>query len=475
MSDERSPVTQRRSWSRGLISAVLVILLLIVGGMTSSYLASLKPKPVLKTPTPRTYNVESFVVSRANVQEILRGFGTAKADREVMVSAQVSGELIELHPRLRVGERLEAPPLPSSASGTADAAYTRFNGEVIGRIDPRTYQERVIQIQNRIVETRTELDRIEQEQRNLARLVAQAQADVEDAKLELKKLSDLQQRSIATESDVRRSQMDLRKFETLLVQNQNEQDLVPVRRLQVGQRLETLQNELKLAELDLERTTIRAPFPGMLSQVNIELGQFVKPGDPLVQLIEPQLVEVAVSLTLAEHQRLVAHAQAGQRLPVELAPHESAQSMWTGEVRRWSPVADERTRTVTVYIRVDNREQSTPLLPGTFVQARIAGPILTDVMILPRDAVVSGKGFVAENGIARSRTVSVRRTLQGLAIVDEGFSVGEQVILSNLDVLYDGAVVDVQSRRTLPEELQGLVSPNVRLLPEMADAGADGR
>jgi hypothetical protein len=104
------------------------------------------------------------------------------------------------------------------------------------------------------------------------------------------------------------------------------------------------------------------------------------------------------------------------------------------------------------------------------VHARIDGPVLEDVLIVPREAVLSGRGFVLRDERAQIRSVKVARTLQTLAVIESGFAAGDQVILTNLDVLYDGAPVTPQSTRTLRDELQQRSTRVARLVSESPDA-----
>jgi RND family efflux transporter MFP subunit len=176
------------------------------------------------------------------------------------------------------------------------------------------------------------------------------------------------------------------------------------------------------------------------------------------------VVEIPLAVTLAESARLLPAVESGRRPTVALAASETSEPQWQGEVVRISPQADEQTRTVQIFVEVDNHRQSTPLLPGTFVHARIEGPVLTDVMVVPRDAVLTGKSFVDVDGRAQRRVVTIDRTLHGLAIVADGLNVGERVILTNLDVMYDGAPVSRQLERTVGDELRAQRTAVARLL-----------
>lgn len=460
MTAER-PASRGETTRRTLISIILILLLFGGGTITAEALSRLRTLPELKEPEDRRYNVDVFVVEPVDLQQVITGFGTAQPDREVVLSAQVAGEVLATHPRLEVGEKVEPPAgTPAPPHGT-----TPGPDEVLLQIDPRNYEERVVQIENRLRESEVELDRLKQEEMNLNRLRERLQSDYEDFAAEFKKTQDLHKRGVITESEFRQATIDLRQYEKTLLQNENELNLFPVRRDQIVQKREALQNDLKLAKLDLERTAVTAPFAGRLRQVNVEKGQYVRPGDALATITDARVVEVPVALTLTDHAKLVPALLAGQTPKVALAPNETSPAVWNGELVRSAPNADEQTRTVMVYVRVDNQQQLTPLLPGTFVQVRIDGPVYENALVVPRDALVRGKLFVEKDGQSFGWQVKPAVTLQSLAILDEGVQSGERVILSNLDVLHDGAKVQPQAEHRLTEEMERERVKTARVLP----------
>lgn len=446
--------------NRVLISTTLVVLSLLVGGTAMAYLASLREPAAVREPAPRQYNVEVFQVQPHNLQELVSAFGAAQADRRVILAAQVAGEIVEIHPELKVGTLVRSADVTSSDRGSSEYRP----GETLVVIDPRTYQERVIQVEGMIAEARAELVRLDQEEQNLRRLKQHLEDDLSDLREEYAKIADLVTRKINTDSDLRRARLELRTIETRLVQNQNENDLLPTRREQAVRRISTLQNDLEVARHDRERTTVRPPFSGRLAEVSVELGQFVRPGDPLVTLTDATVVEVPLSVSLDDYARLAPFVKAGRFPLAVLSETETSPPRWHGQLVRVAPQADERTRTVMLYVRVDNREHETPLLPGMFVHARIDGPLLSQVLVVPRDAVLSGRGFVLVDGHATRRDVTLSRTLYGFAVVESGFEPGDRVILSNLDVLYEGAPVTAIEERGLSAELQRQTTPLLKLL-----------
>jgi multidrug efflux pump subunit AcrA (membrane-fusion protein) len=460
---EARGVSQKR---RVLSSVVLVVAALSLGFAVSYGLTLLKRPPELREPAQRTYNVEVFSVEPHDLREVVHAFGTSQAGREVVLSAQVSGEISEIHPQLKVGLRVHAPRRQSAedANGIKGTDVIGPDGDLLVRIDPTTYEAIVAQSRTHLAEDQAELDRIQQEEVNLERLHKTIAANFEDSQREFEKSQQLRKQGVTTDSDLRRAKMELRQHEQSLVQSDNDRNLLPARRALVQRRIESHQADLKLAEIELARTSVRPPFDGILSSVHVEIGKYVRAGEPLVTITDESLIEIPVSVTLEDYARLLPDVRERQFPAVELADNETAPARWTGRVVRISPKADEHTRTAMVFVQVDNSTQSSPLLPGTFVQARIDGPILKRAIAVPRDAVLGDRAFVERNGVVTQEEVTICRALPGLAIIESGLTSGDHVVLTNLDVLFDGARVKLAETRTLTDELKRQRSRSAKLI-----------
>jgi multidrug efflux pump subunit AcrA (membrane-fusion protein) len=479
------------------VSLVLCLLLPVCGIVVFQLLASLKQPPAEREPIEKIYNVEVFDVEPANLQEIISGFGTARADREVTLAAEVAGSIESVHPHLKVGREVHPQRIRLDNSGRSET----LPADVLLQIDRKTYQQRVEQSQKRIAEATTELDQLVQERKNFTLESGKAKADITEYRREFQRILKLQQDGVLVESDVTKSRLELQRYELLFTRAENRIKLLPFREKQINARIETYQTDLRLAQLDLEKTTVIPPFSGTLSEVTAEKGQYVRPGDPLVTITDKSIVEIAIPITLEDFSKIEPELRQeesnSRRKPMAaLAENESDAPRWIGRVVRAAPIADQLTRTVNIFIRVDNRsppditeEISTknrkpwsPLLPGSFVHARIDGPILKQILVIPRDAITNGRVFVAvamnkqmsnksENRpvtstdeeplsqqeeilLVEERSVTVRRTLHSFAIVSDGLNPGDRVILTNLDVIHPNAKIRVRSYRKLSDELQ---------------------
>ena len=112
--------------------------------------------------------------------------------------------------------------------------------------------------------------------------------------------------------------------------------------------LEAAKAELRRAELDLEYMYVRAPFPGALQSRVVEVGDFVKAGDPIATFVDNRKIIVAANVSEFD----AGYVSVGEEAEARLATGEIVR----GTIRYVAPVADEATRTFLVELEVDNEE-----------------------------------------------------------------------------------------------------------------------
>lgn len=112
--------------------------------------------------------------------------------------------------------------------------------------------------------------------------------------------------------------------------------------------LEAARLELRRAELDIARMTVRAPFDGAVQERMVEVGDFVQPGDPILTFVDER--SLIVTGTISE--REIVGVSLGAIGTATLSSGEVVQ----GRVRYVAPVADPATRTFVVELEIANPE-----------------------------------------------------------------------------------------------------------------------
>jgi multidrug efflux system membrane fusion protein len=117
--------------------------------------------------------------------------------------------------------------------------------------------------------------------------------------------------------------------------------------------LEAARAERERAKLDLERMVVRAPFDGVVLEREIELGDYVTPGDPLLSFLDDRTIIVAGDVAESNIASVALGDTADARL-VDGATH-------SGTVRYIAPLANTTTRTFLVELALDNTKGRIPL------------------------------------------------------------------------------------------------------------------
>ena len=111
--------------------------------------------------------------------------------------------------------------------------------------------------------------------------------------------------------------------------------------------LEAARAELRRAELDIGYATIEAPFDGALQERHVEVGDFVKAGDPVATFVDDRTIIVTAAVSEFD----AGYVKRGDEAKAILATGETV----TGLIRYVAPVADDATRTFTVELEIDNQ------------------------------------------------------------------------------------------------------------------------
>jgi membrane fusion protein, multidrug efflux system len=196
------------------------------------------------------------------------------------------------------------------------------------------------------------------------------------------------------------------------------------------------------ARLNIERSTIRAPFDGILLEKHADLGQFVSPGTPLARIAASDYAEVELPVTSDN----LAFIDLGSNPGVILRGHATG-AEWPGRIVRTSGQIDPATRMLALIARVERPFTSVagrqPLRIGEFVGATIEGRTVQGIITIPRGAVRNRNQVLVVDpaGRLQFRTVSVLRMTESEALIDGGLTPGERVVLSPMEAPVEGMVV----------------------------------
>lgn len=217
------------------------------------------------------------------------------------------------------------------------------------------------------------------------------------------------------------------------------------------------QAAMQQAELNLERTQIRAPYAGRVRSKLVDVGQFVNPGLPVAQIYAVDWAEVRLPLPDEElaYLDMPLNFRGGKSenhgSEVILRGNFAGTSHeWRGYIARMEGEIDARSRMVYAVARVENpygrsHDNRPPLAVGMFVQAEIIGNTINDLITLPRSALRDNNQVLVVDHLnqLRFRDVEIFRIDKETAFIKAGLNNGETVCISPLETVVDGMHVRI--------------------------------
>lgn len=177
------------------------------------------------------------------------------------------------------------------------------------------------------------------------------------------------------EAQARMAQLTLQRNSALASRQFASQESVDQAQSQVDQaRAQILKTQAMIAQKQ-----VRAPFAGRLGMRQVEVGQYLTPGAPVVTLTD--LTHLYVNFTLPTQQR--AEIKVGQQVNVKTDAFPGR--VFNAKITTIEPQIRSDTRTLMVQATMENPEEV--LLPGMFVEAAVVLPAQPDQVVLPETAV----------------------------------------------------------------------------------------
>jgi multidrug efflux pump subunit AcrA (membrane-fusion protein) len=199
---------------------------------------------------------------------------------------------------------------------------------------------------------------------------------------------------------------------------------------------------VRLAEMHLENTTIRAPLEGIISKRYVDRGALVGTSTPILRIVAMDRVKVIVQVVERELARLKSGATA------DINVDAYGDEVFTGTVTRISPTVDPESRTADVEVEAVNREHR--LKPGMFARVDLTVERRDKALLLSKDSLLRESGsprvFVLDGGKAALKEVTLGLEGEQYVEVVRGLQEGEEVIIAGQYELKDGMAVNVVRR-----------------------------
>jgi RND family efflux transporter MFP subunit len=375
-----------------MLSKILLPLILIsTSAGFAAWMFMHEEKSQVKIPEPPVMLIDVITAKKGTVNFSVKAQGTVTPRTQTILISEVSGLITEVSPVFMVGGFFK-------------------KGDVLIRIDDRNYRADLKSAQATIASART--------------MVARETGLADYAQEDWQRL---------------RGQLGSSKSASALA----------LRKPQLAEAMANL--DYALADLDkkrgdLQRTTIRAPYDGLVREKRADIGQFVTAGSALATTFAVDYAEIRLPLPDNE----LAFLELPDAMDSNNVNHPAVtltaeiggeQQHWQGEIVRTEGVFDERSRVLYVVAQVkdpygqESGIWKTPLRIGTFVEASIEGKLARNVFVLPRGALRSGERIwiVDDEDLIRPRSVNILRADEESIYISSGLEDGQLVCLTPLE------------------------------------------
>lgn len=286
-------------------------------------------------------------------------------------------------------------------------------GDVLYKIDPATYEAQVAAAEASL---------------------AQAQATLQSAEREAQRQQTLLSRSVVSQQDL--------------------DDAISARDTAAAA-VQVAEAQLQAAQIDLERTTIRAPLSGVAGLSQVTQGALVTAGQAtaltVIRRLEPVYVDVTQSASeILEWRRAGNRIDEAMDQTVTLHLADGSVYEHTGRLSAAEPHVDELTGVIVLRLEFPNPDQL--LLPGMYVQVEMPQGVREDAILAPQEGVSRDRRgqpiamVVGADNKVEQRQLTIERDQGSNWVVTDGLEAGDQLIVSGLQKIQPGATVAPEER-----------------------------
>ncbi len=393
---------------KSIFGTIIVILLIIVlSGCLSLLLIWTGPETTPEDIVSSAKIVQTIPVESQTCSISVSAFGSVVPSRKVIIKPQVKGQVIWQSESITIG------------------GYVKKGDELV-RIDPNDYDLAITEVQSNF-----EQARFEWEVENGRQVIAEHEWN------ELQ--SDLDMEEVNKSLVLRKPH--LRRAEALM---------------------EKAKNDIKIAELDLSRTVITAPFNAMVIEESVEVGQLLDTGSDICELVgtDEFWIQVMIPFSQLQWVRFPENGRPGAETQVILDTGNGESTVWKGRVIRLLGDLDPLGRMARLVVSVTDplnlsRKSGSqfPLLLGSYVEVKIEAGQLENTLRIPRAALKEGNQIwvVGDDHLLKILPATVLWPEKETVLISNNLEEGDQLIVSDLQVALPGMEVAPQPAATYSE------------------------
>ncbi len=410
-----------------LFKIMAPIVVLIIAGLGTRQMLETAPKAP-RQPRPRMARlVEVTRVESGTHRVTLEAMGEVIPARRVELKPEVTGRVIWIAPTLEPGARFRA-------------------GEPLLKIEDRDFKLAVTQRKSELDQAKAA---VVEGRYSLTKARTALKLEMGNQAVALKEYKVLNEHI-----DEESSELVLRKPQLRAARGAVEAAQAAIKSAEAA--LEAARARLAQARLDLERTTVFAPFNMIVKEKWVDVGDMVATNTPLMEIIGSDTfwVKLAVPQTDLGWVKIPEKGgSGGSPVRVFVATTGDKTPFQKGRVIRRLPAVEEQGRMAQLLVAVDDplglnnsRKKVPPLLLGTYVRGEIRGESVESAVAVPRDLVRNGNQVwvMTDAGTLDMRTVEVIHRGRDVILVRDELGSQEQLIVTDLAAPVQGMPLRVE-------------------------------
>ena len=420
---------------RGFLQIVLMLAVLFGSFLAMNKLIASKPEIRKKPGFKTVYTIKTMPVVLGDNRPIFTVYGQTIASRTVDLRSLVSGEVVSVNSSLKVGNKV--------AKGDALVEIDAFSykgalleaqanrSEVLARI--KENKNRIILEQSKLQRLKEQLELTRKDHKRIAAL--RARGTVTQKQLDDRALA-LSQRAQAMEQSEINLQSERAKLE------------------QQNAALQRLDWRVKLAQKNLENTTLVAPFNGIIRTASVEVGKSISANDVVVSIYEDKKIDVQFTLSDERYGRLQADTNNGDRGIFDRKINViwaigNKQHNYAAVIDRVGAEISSNRGGVEVFATLQQGVDTPVIRPGAFVEIRVPDILFMQTVVLPETSVFNGDTIYLRKGDKlESRKIEVLAYDNGSVIVSGELVNGDKVLTTRIAEISDGLRVREEANDT---------------------------
>jgi HlyD family secretion protein len=194
------------------------------------------------------------------------------------------------------------------------------------------------------------------------------------------------------------------------------------------------QAAVRVAQTDVEKMIVSAPFDGLVAEVSIEVGEWTTPSPPtmpvpaVIDLLDPSSIYISAPMDEVDSRRV----RTGLRVRVTVDSHRHQD--FDGRITRVAPYVldlQEQNRTVEIEVEFSDEKAANEFLPGTSADVEVILDVQENSLRIPTSALMEGNQvLMVVDGVLTQRDIATGLKNWDFTEVSGGLAEGDQIVIS---------------------------------------------